>query len=126
MIVRKRRKQSDIKASKKAVLAADNFDDLIDGADNDDGLADAIDDMADNIEDLQDAVDDIKEDKTKIEVINNIGDHFIAECEECGGIFISAVVDSDQVIDSVTGQCPLCGKQSDQYLKWIIRDVLAE
>lgn len=99
----------------------DNFD--VDDFDmEDEGVADALDTMADNVEDLQDAVEDIvDEDEPEININNNIADHFIAECERCGGVFISAVVDSDQTIDHVTGTCPLCGRETDQYLKWIIK-----
>ena len=129
VIVRKRGK-SEIESSKKAVKAAttyikaaeDDFDEF-DNIDDSDGIMDAIDDVADNVEDLQDAVDDIDDDEVEISINNNIADHFIAECDRCNGIFISAVVDSDQVIDHVSGTCPLCGKDTDQYLKWIIKSV---
>lgn len=129
MIVRKREKiaaSSSNKVSTKYIKAAGEFDDdeLID--DEADGLMDAIDDVADNVEDLQDTLDDVDEDEVEIEINNNIADHFIAECDRCHGIFISAVVDSDQEIDHVSGVCPLCGKDSDQYLKWIIRSTTEE
>ena len=127
MIIRKKT-EANISASttskkivKRYVKAAEDdfedFDDIEDG----DGIIDAIDDVADNVEDLQDAVDDVKEDQVEIAVNNNIADHFIAECERCGGVFISAVVDSDQRIDHVSGVCPLCGRETEQYLKWIIK-----
>lgn len=110
-------------ASKQYVKAAeDDFEDFED-VDDADGILDAIDDVADNVEDLQDAIDDIEEDKVEIAVNNNIADHFIAECSECNGIFISAVVDSDQSLEFVQGECPLCGKDTEQYLKWVIREV---
>ena len=128
MVVRKKKKvvksSTDSSRSRKYIRAAeeDEFDDFED-IDDGDSLMDAIDDVADNVEDLQDAVDDIiDEDQVEIVVNNNIADHFIAECDACNGIFISAVVDSDQDIDHVSGTCPLCGKESDQFLKWIIRD----
>lgn len=116
-----------IVSSKKYVKAAEedefNFDDEdFDAMGEDDSIMDAIDDVADNLEDLQDTVDDIKEDDVEIAMNNNIADHFIAECDRCNGIFISAVVDSDQTIDHVTGICPLCGKETEQYLKWVIRN----
>lgn len=95
----------------------DDFDDV-----DDDSIMDAIDDVADNVEELQDTIDDLEEDDVDIAMNNNIADHFIAECNRCNGVFISAVVDSDQQIDHVTGVCPLCGKETDQYLKWIIKD----
>lgn len=134
MVIKK--KGSTIKASKispnsakRYVRAAEedefNFDDedLDEFSDKEsDGLMDAINDVADNVEDLQDTMDEISEDEAEIAMNNNIADHFIAECDRCNGIFISAVVDSDQVIDHVSGICPLCGKETDQYLKWVIRD----
>lgn len=102
----------------------DDFDDDYSLDDEDsDGIKDAIDDVADNVEDLQDSVDDIKEDESEIAMNNNIADHFIAECDRCKGVFISAVVDSDQVIDHVTGTCPLCGRETEQTLKWVIRPI---
>ena len=128
MVIKKNNKQSinsSTSVSNRYIKAADEeleeeFD--IDEYDDDtDGLMDAIDDVADNVEDLQDSLDDIKEDEVEIAINNNIADHFIAECERCNGIFISAVVDSDQVIDHVTGTCPLCGRETEQYLKWIIK-----
>lgn len=122
----KRPSNNTVMASRRYVKAAgeeDEFDEFnMDDADDADGLMDAIDDVADNVEDIQDTIDDIEEDQVDIAVNNNIADHFIAECERCNGIFISAVVDSDQHIDHVTGTCPLCGRDTDQYLKWVIRD----
>lgn len=114
---------------KSRIVAADEDtfdreDDLdLDNAEDTDGLMDAIDDVADNVDDLQDTIDDVDEDSVDIAVNNNIANHFIAECEGCNGVFISAVVDSDQEIDHVSGVCPICGKETDQYLKWVIRDV---
>lgn len=64
-----------------------------------------------------------KEDPINIEIENNISDHYIAECEKCQGVFISATIESDQKISKVTGECPLCGEESDQYLKWVIKPV---
>lgn len=89
----------------------------------DDEFTDAVDQAADTVEDLQDAVDDYEEDDDSITVNTNIADHYIAECDKCHGIFISAVVLSDQDVESVTGVCPLCGKESDQVLKWVIKDI---
>lgn len=102
----------------------DPEEDFMEDFDDDtDGIMDAMDEVADNVEDIQDAIDDIDEDDVEIAVNNNIADHFIAECDKCGGVFISAVVDSDQVIDHVSGVCPLCGRETDQYLKWVIKSV---
>lgn len=91
--------------------------------DDDIALDDAVDDLADNVEDLQDTLEEYDEDDPTIDIDNNIANHFIAECDRCKGIFISAVVDSDQEIDHVTGICPLCEHETDQYLKWVIRDI---
>lgn len=96
------------------------FDDsLID----DDTIDDTLDTIADNIEDIQDQVDDIQEDDVDIEIDNNIDGHYIAECDRCQGIFISAVIESAQEVEKITGICPLCEKESDQYLKWKIQSV---
>lgn len=117
---------TSIKAS-RYVKAADDEDfsvDEIDEFDDDsDGFLDRIDDVADNVEDLQDIVEDVKEDAITISINNNIENHYIAECEDCEGIFISAVIESNQEIDHVSGVCPLCGKETDQYLKWVIKSV---
>lgn len=96
-------------------------DEDLDEFEQDDGLGDALDDIQDQVEEVQDQVDDIDEDDVDIEMDNNIQDHYIAECDRCHGIFISAVVESDQDVESISGVCPLCQKESDQYLKWVIR-----
>ena len=106
-------------------FAEDDFgaeDDML-AVGDDDGMMDAISDMQDDIEDIQDSVEDIKEDEVDIEINNNIANHYIAECASCQGVFISAVVQSDQEVEKITGVCPLCGKETDQYLKWVIKDV---
>lgn len=102
-----------VKSSTRIVAAEeDNFD-----------IEDTIDDISDNIDDIQDTIDDIEEDDIDIELDNNIANHYIAECDRCHGIFISALAESDQEVDKISGTCPLCDKDSDQYLKWIIKDV---
>lgn len=114
-----------------AVMAAgeDDFDDELDMSGFDDtedvdgGVEDTVDDVADTVDDIQDSIDEIQQDDTSIEMDNNIGNHYIAECDNCHGVFISATIESDQVVEKVTGVCPLCGKESEQYLKWVIRDV---
>lgn len=115
---------NSVNSATKPVLAADDeFDDFeMDEFDEDDGLMDAVDDVADAVEDVQDTIDDVQEDTVDIEMNNNISNHFIAECDKCYGVFISAVIESDQKIDHVSGVCPLCNKESDQYLKWIIKE----
>lgn len=113
------------KIVKKTYVRAAEDDNFMDDSNDEeaDGLMDAMDDIADNVKDLQDSMEDMEEDDVDIAMNNNIADHFIAECEECGGVFISAVVESDQHVDYVSGTCPLCGKESDQYLKWVIKAV---
>lgn len=119
----KKRNHSSVTASKRMpVLAADD-DMMVDDYDDTEGLNDAIDDVADTLDDMQEDIDDIDEDTASIEIENNIANHFIAECDGCQGIFISAVIQSDQEIDHISGICPICGKKTDQYLKWVIKDV---
>ena len=89
----------------------------------DDTVQDTLDDMADSIEDIQDTVDEVTEDDVAIEIDNNIENHYIAECDSCKGIFISAVVQSDQEVNFITGICPLCDKETEQFLKWVIKSV---
>jgi len=110
------------KPRRRRVYAADgDFDLDMNDADNaDNAFADQVDDMADSIEDIQDSIDDVKEDDIDIDIENNITGHYIAECEKCKGIFISATVKSDQAVSSVSGVCPLCQEESEQYLKWYI------
>lgn len=112
-------------ATKYVKAAEDDYeDDFNDFPDEDaDGVIDALDDVADSVEDIQNDLEDIDEDSVDIALNNNIANHYIAECDKCQGTFISAVIESDQDIDHVSGICPLCNKESDQYLKWIIRDV---
>ena len=113
-------------SSSKRVYAAgeDDFDSLEDGFidPNDNDLYDTLDDVADKVDDIQDSVEEIDEDDVNIDIDNNIVNHYIAECDICHGVFISAVVESDQEVEKVSGVCPLCEKESDQYLKWIVRD----
>ena len=97
-----------------------NFEDF---EDEDLGFADTVDDLAEDVEDIQDQIDDIQEDDVDIDIDNNIDGHYIAECENCHGIFISAVVESDQELESITGVCPLCEKDTTQYLKWVVHAV---
>lgn len=63
------------------------------------------------------------EDSPNIEIDNNIAGHYIAECNRCHGVFISALVESDQFVEYLSGVCPLCEKESDQYIKWVIKPV---
>lgn len=101
-----------INRNRKPIMAAE-----VDG----DDIRETIDDLADSVTEVQDVVEEVSEDNPEIEVDNNIANHFIAECDNCHGIFISAMVETDQDVKSVTGICPLCDKESDQILKWIIK-----
>lgn len=113
-----------------AITAAgedDSFEDSEDLGDLEDlddpgAISDSIDDMADTLDDLSDSIDRFEEDDVRIDLENNITNHYIAECEKCHGIFITAVTESDQEIDHISGVCPLCDREGDQYLNWIIRD----
>ena len=111
----------------KPITAADNVFDEDFGTEDtymsdDEALGDQIDDMQAAVEDIQDAVDDIQEEGTSIDIDNNIVNHLIAECENCKGVFISAMIASDQEVDSINGICPLCNKDTVQKLKWIIKE----
>lgn len=86
-------------------------------------FVDSIDNLADNVEEVQDTLDDIEEDDIDIETDNNIANHYIAECDSCHGVFISAMVESDQEVEKISGVCPLCDKDTDQYLKWLVKEV---
>lgn len=102
---------------------SDDFSDETDPTDSTDSLSDNIDDIANTVEDIQDTIDDVQEDDVNIQVENNISDHYIAECERCHGIFISSVIRSEQPLEKISGTCPLCDRQTDQYLKWVVKDV---
>lgn len=115
-------KKSITASTKQYVRAAEEDEEFMD-FDDADGVMDALDDVADNVEEIQDSLDDMEDDSVDIALNNNITNHYIAECEKCQGIFISAVLESDQQIDHVSGICPMCGKETDQYLKWVIRDI---
>lgn len=114
-------------ASFKPVMAADDEDMSVDSflAEDTDTVSDAVDQMSDTLEDIQDTVDEISDSPqdTVLDMDNNIADHYIAECTRCHEVFISAVVASDTVVDSIQGECPLCHENTKQDLKWIIKDV---
>lgn len=124
---------TQIKSATAIMAADDDFndeffngtDDSADGIlyDDSDTIGDNIDALSDRVQDLQDSVDDVEEDDVDIELDNNIDNHYIAECEGCHGVFISAMIESDQVVEKITGTCPLCEKETDQYLKWIVKAV---
>lgn len=111
-IIKSRR---SIKSSTRIVAADEDSDNY--------NIGQTIDDLADDVEDIQDTIDDVQEDDIDIELDNNIANHFIAECDNCHGIFISALVESNQDVEKISGTCPICSKETDQYLKWIIKDI---
>lgn len=115
---------SSVKCS-TAILAADDdeFPDMDIPEDDEGGIADDIDDLSDKVDDLQDSVDDIDPDDPSIEKDNNIENHYIAECDRCHGIFISAMIESDQEVSTISGVCPLCSKETDQTLRWVIKSI---
>lgn len=119
------RKSASSVTSSSITAADDDFesDDFSDETDSTDSLSDNIEDIADTVEDIQDTFDDVQEDDVNIQVENNISDHYIAECERCHGIFISSVIRSEQPLEKISGTCPLCDRQTDQYLKWVVKDV---
>lgn len=105
------------------VFVDDNYD--IQDLDVEDGFSDKLDEVADTVEDIQNTVDsdEVKETDVDIDIDNNISYHYVAECDKCKGIFISATVQSDQEVESVSGECPLCGEETEQYLKWVVTPV---
>lgn len=126
-------------ADLQTITAADDFDsdDFDDDFDeiphepveddtvaDDDSITDTLNNMSEQLDDLQDDITDpSNEDDINIDINNNIDNHYIAECEKCHGIFISSLIASDQRVESIHGVCPLCDKESDQYLKWIVEAV---
>lgn len=91
---------------------------------DDDSITDTLNNMSEQLDDLQDDITDpSNEDDINIDINNNIDNHYIAECEKCHGIFISSLIASDQQVESIHGVCPLCDKESNQYLKWIVEAV---
>lgn len=77
-----------------------------------------VEEVDEEVEEVEPEIDDIN-----IETDNNIANHYIAECDYCHGIFISPVILSDADVKSIYGICPICEHESDQFLKWIIKDV---
>lgn len=119
---------ASVDADKTRIVAADEDTDLADTegiiiSDDEDDMGNQLDAIQDQVEDIQDSVEDIQEDDSNIEVDNNIDGHYIAECDRCHGIFISAVIESDQEVEKITGVCPLCEKETEQFLKWVISSV---
>ena len=98
----------------------------ITAADEDEFLDDSFEEPVDDtsFEDENDmSSDDIHEDDPTIKIDNNISGHYIAECERCRGVFISAVTESDQEVESISGICPLCDHETTQWLNWVVVDI---
>ena len=106
----------------EGTLDIENLDGVV--VEDDDTITDNLEELSENVEDLQDQIDDMpQQDEIVIELDNNISDHYIAECDYCHGVFISAVVQSDQEVESINGVCPLCNHESVQALKWVVKAV---
>lgn len=125
---------SDINEMSDAILAAtDESLTPITAADEDEVFAfdEDLDDEGAVEEEVNEEAEELEgeempedpEDNPNIETDNNIAGHYIAECNRCQGIFISALTESDQKVEFLSGICPLCEKESDQYIKWIIKPV---
>lgn len=112
-------------SSSEPVMAADDegfvFEDEVEteedfeDASNEEVSEDVVDEESEEFEDPEEGVD--------IDTDNNIAGHYIAECNRCHGVFISALMESDQHVEFISGVCPLCEKESDQYIKWVIKPV---
>lgn len=88
-----------------------------------DSLTDNISDITDTVNDIQDAIEDDNPKETILDIHNNIENHYIAECERCHEIFISAMTESDTPVESIKGECPVCHEQTTQDIKWIVRSI---
>ena len=89
-------------------------------------IGDKLDDLSDGVDELQDQLDDVEPDDVAIDLENNIDGCLVAECDGCHGVFISAMRQSDQRVDHISGICPLCSKETDQMLKWVIQKLKNE
>lgn len=118
--------------SHRHILAADDTDNLDMSAVADEEIDEGYEDNNDLSQpsgaarpaskDIEYDEDDIQKDSVEIDIDNNIAGHYIAQCDSCKNVFISAVTLSDQVVDSIHGMCPICNEESDQLLKWVIQD----
>ena len=124
--------KTDLSHKKKVYAAGNAFEDTAVFGDADEEATtentDFEDDEFDDTENegIDDVTDDMgidgQQDGSTIEIDNNIVNHLVAECQNCHGIFISAMLASDQIIESINGVCPLCSKDTEQVLRWIIKD----
>lgn len=113
---------------KRRIVAAedDMFDDMgeddVDEIEEEVDIEQTLDDLSETIATIKDTLTAYEEDLPDIEVENNITDHYIAECDNCHGVFITAIEDTGTEINDISGICPLCDEESLQELKWVIRD----
>lgn len=114
--------KTDSRKGKRNVFAADNvfadeFDDSMDFEGGED-----MNDPDESFEEQEDLGTDGEQESSTIDIDNNIINHLIAECQNCHGIFISAMIGSDQDVEGITGVCPLCNKDTDQTFIGIIKE----
>lgn len=114
--------KTDKSGNRKVYAAGNVFADESEMVDDFEGGED-IDDAAESFEEQEeyDMGEDGEQDASTIDVDNNIFNHLIAECENCKGIFISAMIGSDQAVESINGICPLCNKETEQTFIGIIK-----
>ena len=115
--------EDDIEYMDDSMSGNDSIGDMIDDFQVQDDFQDDTEEVIDDSEEETVEDDDVEQDDADIEIENNIANHYIAECDSCHGVFISALVETDQDVEMISGTCPLCGKDTDQYLKWIIREI---
>lgn len=116
--------EDDIEYMDDSMSGNDSIGDMIDDFQVQDDFQDDTEEVIDDSEEEEVVEDDdVEQDDIDIEIENNIANHYIAECDSCHGVFISALVETDQDVEMISGTCPLCGKDTDQYLKWIIREI---
>lgn len=109
------------------IMAADGDEEVEEDVIEDDAFDfedEADPEMTEDIATLEEGVEmEDPESEPNIEADNNIAGHYIVECDRCQGIFISALMESDQIVDHINGVCPLCEKESNQYIKWVVKPV---
>lgn len=110
-----------IVSCRPAITATEDYNFNVDDSE---GIQNSLDNVEDTLNNVQDIVEDLYDGphNTVFDIENNISNHYIAECERCHEVFISAVVESETSTESVEGECPICHETSKQYLKWIIRE----
>ncbi len=112
-----------LRITKTYIQATEDDELLEDTTQLENDFVETFDDLEDTVDEVQDQLEDVEEDTVDIELDNNIDGHCIAECDNCHGVFISAVIESDQEIKTITGICPLCDKETEQELKWGIHKI---